>query len=72
VAGELVREVELGNQAVGHVRELQRLGVDQQQLLLQSDREAAAAPEAVVHGLSPRAARAAMRPNTRAPARPLA
>ena len=58
--------------ALGAVVELERLGIDQQQLLLEPDRELARGAERVVHGLSPSAARAAIRPNTSAPARPLA
>jgi hypothetical protein len=72
VAGALVGQAELGHHAVGYVRELERVRVDQQQLLLQADREGRTVAEGVIHGLSPSAARAAMRPNTRAPAKPLA
>ena len=69
--GALEGQVQLRDDPVGHMGELQRVGVDQQQLLLDADRELAAA-EAVVHGASPSAARAAIRPNTSAPASPLA
>ena len=62
---------------IGAVRELERLAVDEEELLLQADGEGLALTEAVVrdrlaHGVSPRAARAAIRPNTSAAARPLA
>ena len=73
VPGALERRRSMrGTHPVGHVVELERLGVHQQQLLLHADRELPAAAEAVVHGPSPSAARAAMRPNTSAPASPLA
>ena len=72
VAGALGGQVDAGEHLVGHVVELERLAVDQQQLLLHADHEGLAAPEAVLHGLSPSAARAAMRPKTSAAASPLA
>ncbi len=86
VVGPLGREAHAGQDPVGHVREPEGLGVDEQELLLEPDREGLAGAEAVLvagepasergpppaHGLSPSAARAAIRPNTSAPASPLA
>ena len=54
----------------GDRREQVRLGVHEQELLLDPDRELAA--ERVVHYPTPTAARAAIRPITSAAARPLA
>ena len=62
---------------IGGVRQLERLAVDDEELLLQADGEGLALTEAVgrgglAHGASPSAARAAIRPNTSAAASPLA
>jgi len=62
---------------IGAVRQLECLGVDGEELLLEADREGLAFTEPVgrsgiAHGASPSAARAAIRPNTSAAARPLA
>ncbi len=86
--GPPLREVDRGQDAVGDVRQLQRAGIDEQQLLLDTHAERLAAAEGVAapphlggrgvdlgvlaHGLSPSAARAAMRPKTSAAASPLA
>ena len=81
----LARQPRAGQHRVGHVRERERVAVHEQQLLLQPDGERLPGAEAVhggtaglarllgaAHGVSPRAARAAMRPNTSAAASPLA
>jgi hypothetical protein len=57
---------------VGDMRQLEGLCIDEEELLLQSDREGIGLAEAIVYGVSPSAARAAIRPKTRAAARPLA
>ena len=82
VVDPLTRQPGARQDPVGHVRELQRVRVDEQQLLLERrprrarPRRSGAAAEAPVrrlaHGGSPSAARAAIRPNTSAAASPLA
>ena len=83
VVDPLPREPGAREHLVGDVGQRERVRVDQQELLLQPDRERFAGTEAVrrrrpagagesAHGLSPSAARAAMRPNTSAAASPLA
>ncbi len=74
MVGPLARQLDPRNDLVGHVREGEAVGLHQQQLLLQAHLKGRALPEAMLraHGLSPSAARAAMRPNTSAAASPLA
>jgi hypothetical protein len=72
VPGARLGQADAVQHALRAVVELERLGIDQQQLLLEPDREVSRCAEPVVQGLSPSAARAAIRPNTSAPARPLA
>jgi hypothetical protein len=79
----LAREVDLFQNRVRHVGEREGVAIHEQQLLLEAHREGLALAEPVrrrraagalplAHGVSPSAARAAIRPNTSAAARPLA
>ena len=76
--GPAGRQVDRGQDAVGHVGQLKAVGVDQQQLLLQPHAERLPLPERVsagplrCQGVTPSAARAAIRPSTSAAASPLA
>ena len=74
MVGPLARQLDSRHDPVGHVRQAEAIGLHQQQLLLQAHLEgrALAEPMLAAHGLSPSAARAAMRPNTSAAASPLA
>jgi hypothetical protein len=88
VVGTALGQVDRRQDPVRDVCELQRGRVDEQQLLLDSDAERLTGPEGVAipphlrrrgvdlglftHGVSPSAARAAIRPKTSAAARPLA
>ena len=75
----LPRQLDRLQHAIGDVGEPKGVPVDEQELLLEPDRERLALPKAVLRrcaalaqGLSPSAARAAIRPNTSAAASPLA
>jgi hypothetical protein len=88
VVGTPLGQLDRRQDPVGDVRKLQRGRVDEQQLLLDSHAERLTGPEGVAtpphlrrrgmdlgvfaHGVSPSAARAAIRPKTSAAARPLA
>ncbi len=88
MVGPPLGKLDRGQDPVRDVREPERVGVDEQELLLDPDAERLAGAEGVArpaqlggrrvdlgplaHGVSPSAARAAMRPNTSAAASPLA
>ena len=76
VIDALPRKLDLLQHLVGDVLERERVAIDEQELLLEADRERLALAEAVLggrlgHGASPKAARAAILPNTSAAASPL-
>jgi hypothetical protein len=90
VIHSLTRQLDAVEHLIGHVGEGERVAVDEEELLLEPDRERLGATEPVrgdwargvgrrrargvraAHGVSPSAARAAIRPKTSAAASPLA